>query len=413
MYSVSVEAKNAAGTGDAASVPSGSNNVSVTPTPTAPTPPQDLTVTPGNRTLTLSWDEPADDGGTTFTGYTIESRCGTVSRFSPVYGSPQPHNTTRAIQTITIRGLVNGTHCDVRVAANSYYDADRNNFRGSNEPILSSPWAQGFGTPATSPFAPTNVMVTTAHESLQVSWAPPTNTGGSDITGYKLTWSAGIPATVTIGNRTTYMITGLENRFAYTVRVKTITAVGESTAVVRQRQHTTQHRTRSAKKRSSQHSTAADQRQHQRPRRHKPGSHLGCTAAQWNQPGRRLCGTTARLPDLLHNPGRHPDTGGPLDQHGRRNRKCHKQDRDHRRSPNRQVLRHPSPSDQRPRHQHQHRLNRWPMGQRIRNPGNHARLSHAGTRTRIHVDYRVMGSTRRQRQRHHPLPHQVCREPDR
>ena len=231
VYSVSVEAKNAAGTGDAASVPSGSNNVSVTPAPTAPTTPQDLTVTPGNRTLTLSWDEPADDGGTTFTGYTIENRCGTVSRFSPVYGSPQPHNTARAVQTITIRGLVNGTHCDVRVAANSYYDADRNNSRGANEPLLSSPWAQGFGTPATLPFAPTNVMVTTAHQSLQVSWAPPTNTGGSDITGYKLTWSAGIPASVTIGNRTTYMITGLENRFAYTVSVKTITAVGESTAV--------------------------------------------------------------------------------------------------------------------------------------------------------------------------------------
>ena len=229
-YSVSVRAKNAAGTGDAASAPTGNNNFSVTPVPTAPTPPQDLTVTPGNRTLTLEWEEPADDGGTTFTGYTVENRCGTVSRFSSVSGSPQPHNTARAVQTITIRGLVNGTHCDVRVAANSYYDADRNNFRGSNEPLLSSPWAQGFGTPATLPFAPTNVMVTTAHQSLQVSWAPPTNTGGSDITGYKLTWSAGIPATVTIGNRTTYTITGLENRFAYTVSVKTVTAVGESTA---------------------------------------------------------------------------------------------------------------------------------------------------------------------------------------
>ena len=230
VYSVSVRAKNAAGTGDKASAPTGNNNVSVTPTPTAPTPPQDLTVTPGNRTLTLEWEEPADDGGTTFTGYTVENRCGTVSRFSSVSGSPQPHNTARAVQTITIRGLVNGTHCDVRVAANSYYDADRNNFRGSNEPLLSSPWAQGFGTPATLPFAPTNVMVTTAHESLQVSWAPPTNTGGSDITGYKLTWSAGIPASVTIGNRTSYTISGLENRFAYTVSVKTVTAVGESTA---------------------------------------------------------------------------------------------------------------------------------------------------------------------------------------
>ena len=230
VYSVSVRAKNAAGAGDAASVPTGSNNFSVIPVPTAPTTPQDLTVTPGNQTLTLSWEEPADDGGTTFTGYTIENRCGTVSRFNPVSGSPQTHNTARAVQTITIHGLVNGSHCDVRVAANSYYDADRNNFRGSNEPILSSVWAQGFGTPATLPSAPTNVMATTAHGSLQISWTAPTNTEGSAITGYKLTWSAGIPASVTVGNRTSYTITGLENRFSYTVSVQTINAVGESTS---------------------------------------------------------------------------------------------------------------------------------------------------------------------------------------
>ena len=66
VYSVSLRAKNAAGAGDSASVPSGSNNFSVTPVPTAPTTPQDLTVTPGNQTLTLIWEEPADDGGTTF-----------------------------------------------------------------------------------------------------------------------------------------------------------------------------------------------------------------------------------------------------------------------------------------------------------------------------------------------------------
>ena len=230
VYSVSVRAENAAGAGDAASVPSGSNNFSVTPAPTAPTTPRDLTVTPGNRTLTLDWKQPADDGGTTFTGYTIENRCGSVSRFNPVSGSPQTHNTARAVQTITIHGLVNGSHCDVRVAANSYYDADRNNFRGSNEPILSSVWAQSFGTPATLPFAPTNVIATTSHRSLQISWTAPTNTGGSAITGYKLIWSAGISAAVTVGNRTSYTITGLENRFAYTVSVQTINAVGESTS---------------------------------------------------------------------------------------------------------------------------------------------------------------------------------------
>ena len=220
---------NAAGTGDSARVPSGTNNASVTPTPTAPSVPRDLTVTPGNQMLTLRWIEPADDGGTTFTGYTIERLCGDNTQWFPVNGSPQAHNPTSLVQSITVRGLANGTHCDMRVGANSYYDADRNNFRSSNEPLLSSPWAAGFGIPATLPGAPTNVMVTTAHQSLQVSWTPPVFTGGSAISGYKLTWSAGIPDEITIGNRTSYTITGLDNRYSYTVNVKTITAVGEST----------------------------------------------------------------------------------------------------------------------------------------------------------------------------------------
>ncbi|MXW60664.1 MAG: hypothetical protein F4Z58_12040 [Acidimicrobiaceae bacterium] len=230
VYSVTVRAKNAVGNGEAATVPAGSNNALVTPTPTAPTAPRDLTVTPGNQMLTLRWKEPADDGGTTFTGYTIERRCGTANRYSQVSGSPQVHNTTSVIQTITIRNVANGDPCDVRVAANSYYDANGNNSQGSNEPTLVSPWANASGTPATLPAAPTNVTVTTAHQSLQVSWSPPTNNGGSPVTGYRLTWSAGIPAEVTIGNRTSHTITGLDNRFAYTVSVKTITAVGESAA---------------------------------------------------------------------------------------------------------------------------------------------------------------------------------------
>lgn len=87
---------------------------------------------------------------------------------------------------------------------------------------------QATGTPAALPSPPTNVTVTTAHQSLQVSWTPPINTGGSEITGYRLTWSAGIPMSINVGNRTSYTITGLENRFSYTVNVRAVTSVGES-----------------------------------------------------------------------------------------------------------------------------------------------------------------------------------------
>ena len=68
---------------------------------------------------------------------------------------------------------------------------------GANpERTLNSPWAEGSGTPVTIPAAPTGVAVVTAHQSLQVTWNAPADRdggdGGSDITGYKVMWNAGV-----------------------------------------------------------------------------------------------------------------------------------------------------------------------------------------------------------------------------
>ena len=276
-----------------ASVPTGSNNFSVTPVPTAPTTPQDLTVTPGNRTLTLSWEEPADDGGTTFTGYTIENRCGTVSRFSPVSGSPQPHNTARAVQTITIRWL--GQRHPLRRA-------------GSGQQLLRRRPQQLPGQQRTDPVQPLgtrlrhprNIAVRTnkrhGHDRSRV----PANLLGTPhqhgrqrhhrIQADLVRWNPSLSH-----HRQPYHLH--DHRLGEPLRLhrkrQDDHRGGRKHIVVRQRQHTTPRRTRSAKKRCSQHSTAADQRQYQRQRRHKPGSHLGCTAAQRHQPGRRLCRTAA------------------------------------------------------------------------------------------------------------------------
>ena len=64
----------------------------------------------------------------------------------------------------------------------------------ATEPTLNGPWAEGSGTPVTLPGAPQDLAeVTTAHQSLQVTWNAPESDGGSDVTGYKVTWSAGVP----------------------------------------------------------------------------------------------------------------------------------------------------------------------------------------------------------------------------
>jgi hypothetical protein len=245
-YSVWVAAVNAAGTGESASVPAGTDSVSVSPTPTAATAPQNVTVSqhptsPGVG-LIVSWTAPADDGGTVLLApgsYTVENRCGDTS----VWGNAQPVAVVanKQLQSQPITGLMTGDACEVRVRANSYNDANDNDSQDVNgtppEPTLNSPWAEGSGTPVTDPSPPAGVAVVTAHQSLQVTWNAPADDGntpgdgGSDITGYKVIWNAGVPQEATVpAEPRMYSITGLNNQYQYVVTVKTITAVGESDA---------------------------------------------------------------------------------------------------------------------------------------------------------------------------------------
>lgn len=231
-YSVWVAAMNAAGTGEAALVPAGTDNKDVSPTPTAASAPQNLTVSQGataGTSLAVTWTEPADDGGTVLLDYTVERRCGDTT----AWGNPQSADDepTMQIQSAEISGLTQGEACEIRVRANSY-DPDHpdagTNAQGS-APTLKGPWAEASGTPVTLPGAPGAAEVTPAHESLQITWAAPNSNGGSEITGYKIMWTAGIPAEATVAAEPRmYTITGLDNRYTYSITIKTITAVGES-----------------------------------------------------------------------------------------------------------------------------------------------------------------------------------------
>ena len=95
-----------------------------------------------------------------------------------------------------------------------------------------SPWAEASGTPVGEPDPPTDVIATTAHESLQVSWnaVGEDDDGGSDITGYKVSWSSGAPlGSTTVGaDQTTYTIPDLVNGLNYRVTVQAVNAEGES-----------------------------------------------------------------------------------------------------------------------------------------------------------------------------------------
>ena len=88
-------------------------------------------------------------------------------------------------------------------------------------------------TTLNEPGAPTGVTVTKDDKKLTVAWTAPTDTGGTDITGYKVQWKSGnqgfnVSRQHTAGaSATSYDITGLTNGTEYTVRVLATNSVGD------------------------------------------------------------------------------------------------------------------------------------------------------------------------------------------
>jgi titin len=76
----------------------------------------------------------------------------------------------------------------------------------------------------TVPGAPTENSVTAGDANATIKWTPPANNGGSSISGYVITPSSGSP--VTVGNVTTYTVTGLTNGTPYTFTVAATNAAG-------------------------------------------------------------------------------------------------------------------------------------------------------------------------------------------
>ena len=89
--------------------PSSGRTAAVTPR-RAPSSPTDLTATPGDTQVTLTWQTPNDDGGLAITGYRIEQSTDTTT-----WTTTTPATTTGTTATIT--GLTNGTTYRFRVIA--------------------------------------------------------------------------------------------------------------------------------------------------------------------------------------------------------------------------------------------------------------------------------------------------------
>ena len=160
-YTFNVRAVNSVGEGAVATV---------TSTPSSkPSAPQNLIATGGPGNITLSWDAPADDGGSAIVNYRIEKYNATSTNWG--------HLTT-----------VSGTteeypDNNVTIGATTEYRVRAMN-ANTNDPSVwatVSGVAQGKGVPS----APANLKVTPGNERITYSWEAPASNGGSAITKYE------------------------------------------------------------------------------------------------------------------------------------------------------------------------------------------------------------------------------------
>ena len=182
-------------------------SVEFTTDPVEPDAPRNVEITGfGDGELTVAWDAPLGNGGSTITGYKVQWK----EETTPNWDSPSEESDDASPYTIDI--LTNGTRYDVRVLA-------------VNDVGDGPPSGDVEGTPSTRPQPPTITDITHGHQKIIVTWTAPTDayTGGSDITGYIVQWKKGTdPYNAT--NQATppaspYEITNLLNGTEYTVRV--------------------------------------------------------------------------------------------------------------------------------------------------------------------------------------------------
>jgi predicted phage tail protein len=178
---------------------------------TVPVAPTGVSATRGDASATLNWTAPTSNGGRQITDYRITPYIG------PVAQTPVRNGSTATTANLT--GLSNGTTYTFTVAAvNSIGTGPDSTASNAVTPAA-----------ATAPGAPTGVDGRRGDGSVVLDWDAPADTGGSAITGYRITpyiGSTAQPSRVTDSPATEANVTGLTNGTIYSFRVAAINAIG-------------------------------------------------------------------------------------------------------------------------------------------------------------------------------------------
>jgi titin len=196
-----------------------SNSVKPVTVPDAPTL---VSGTPTDGAVDVSWSLPVFDGGTDIDSYTV------TTSPTPNVAEDGTCTVNAPTRTCRISGLTNGvSYAFVVTAHNAVGDSNDS--------------APSVGViPARVPDAPDAPVATRGNQSVSLAWQAPAFNGGSPITSYVVTASAGgfaVPGkTCTVARvapaiapLTSCIISGLTNGTAYTFILVAINGVGSST----------------------------------------------------------------------------------------------------------------------------------------------------------------------------------------
>jgi hypothetical protein len=100
--------------------------------------------------------------------------------------------------------------------------------RGDNNYNTGAASSVQITTLATVPSVPQNFTATGGGRQVELSWAAPTSTGGSNITRYEVSINGG--SWVTAASNTAHTFTGLDCETSYNVNVRAVNSIGNGTA---------------------------------------------------------------------------------------------------------------------------------------------------------------------------------------
>ena len=176
-----------------------------------------IAISPGDGFLTVRWDSPSNTGIGKVRYYNVQWKLASDRNWNP--GREHQLDDPDA-RRYTISGLDNGLPYHVRLRVGAFG---------------TSGWAYGSGTPSAThavPDAPVITGVSSADETLSVTWRAPLNNGGQEINSYELEYeeSSGTDwkqATRSDGDMSTaQQITGLQNGKLYQVRIRAVNPTG-------------------------------------------------------------------------------------------------------------------------------------------------------------------------------------------